>query len=305
MTAAAALLDDAGAPPPIRVEFEPRMCRQNGVDATAGCSFSCVYCPFSDLNARRHQVAHATLLRLSPALTAEAPPAVFLSPASDPFAPQAAPTTHALLSAWLPRGTRVGMLTKGIIPRATLALLADFRSQVEGIGIGVTSLDDRRNAVVEPGCPPARERLANIDRLAALGVTAALRMDPLFPELDDRPDALEALVDEGTQRGAGAVVATYVFAWGRYLRRLARVPLLAASCRHLSERAPMEGGTAWSVPLARKVATYSAIAELARSRGLTFGTCGCKDLRMREQAFWGRCRMPAYAPADGAAHACR
>ena len=53
----------------------------------------------------------------------------------------------------------------------------------------------------------------------------------------------------------------------------------------------MEGGTAWSVPLARKLETYSRLANLARAHGLQFNTCGCKDLRVREAgAFWSSCR---------------
>src|SRR5215831_9740807 len=40
-----------------------------------------------------------------------------------------------------------------------------------------------------------------------------------------------------------------------------------------TERAPMEGGQAWSVPLARKIDTYSRLAELANTHGLRFNTC--------------------------------
>jgi hypothetical protein len=185
----------------------------------------------------------------------------------------------------------VGILTKGIIPDHTLDLLARYPRQIEGIGIGVTSLDDERNRFLEPGCPPASERLQNLDRLTARGLPGVLRADPLFPDLDDRAEALSTLVDEAATRGAIAFVATYVFAWGRYLRRLRRAPLTAPSAALLTERAPMEGGTAFSVPLARKVKTYGFLAELAGRRGLWFGTCGCKDLRVRESGqVFARCR---------------
>ena len=42
----------------------------------------------------------------------------------------------------------------------------------------------------------------------------------------------------------------------------------------------MEGGTAFSVPLARKLETYAWLAQLARTHGLAFNTCRCKDLRL-------------------------
>jgi DNA repair photolyase len=267
--------------PPLTLGWEPRFCGNHVVDLTAGCSFGCLYCPFAELGARMRGVRRPTALDWTGIEALPAPPSVFLSPASDPFAPQAAEGTHRLLAHLLPRRTMVGLLTKGIVPERTIALLAEHASWVEGIGIGVTSLDERRNALLEPGCPPARARLANVERLAARGLIVTLRLDPLFPALDDEPAALAALVREAADRGAVAITAAYVFAWGRSLRRLRREPMLAGSVALLTERAPMEGGTAFSVPLARKLETYALLQELAAAHGLVFNTCGCKDLRVR------------------------
>src|SRR4030095_9149930 len=123
-----------------------------------------------------------------------------------------------------------------------------------------------------------------------------IRIDPMFPDLDDGRDALSNLLDEAAQRGANAVTATYVFAWGRYLRRLRRQPMLARSVSWLTEPAPMEGGSALGGPLSHKLATYSLLAELARERRLYFNTCGCKDLRVREMgSFPTRCRNPFFS----------
>ena len=283
------------------VEFEPRFCGNHVIDSTAGCSFGCIYCPFSDISARRRGASRPELLSLPMAEPLAAPSSVFLSPASDPFAPQAASLTHEVLSQLLPHGTTVGILTKGTIPERTLDLLAAYPRQIEGIGVGVTSLNDARNKLLEPGCPPAAERLANLDRVARRGMIAAIRIDPMFPDLDDGRDALATLLDEAARRGANAVTATYVFAWGRYLRRLRREPMLAASLALLTEPAPMEGGSAMSVPLSHKLGTYSLLAELARDRRLYFNTCGCKDLRVREMgSFPTRCRNPFFPAINGA-----
>ena len=175
------------AHPAVAVTLEPRFCANSVVDLTAGCTFSCIYCPFAAIGARRRGVSQPTPLDISDLERLPVPPSVFLSPASDAFAPQAVVNTHALLAYLLPRGTTIGIVTKGIIPEPTLALLADHRPQIEGIAVGVTSLDQRRNRVLEPGCPAAHERLTNLDRLAAYGLPAALRLDPLFPILDDEP----------------------------------------------------------------------------------------------------------------------
>jgi DNA repair photolyase len=276
---------------PVAISFEPRFCGSYVADLTAGCSFRCLYCPFADIGARRHGATRPTALDASRLDALPAPPHLFLSPASDAFTPQAAPAAHALLAHVLPRGTVVGIVTKGIVPDATLALLARYREQVEGVAVGLTSLSTTRNAALEPGCPGAQARLANLARIAHAGLRVALRMDPIFPDLDDLPGEIEAVLAAAARRGATSVVATYVFAWGRWLRRLRREPIARASCAALTERAPMEGGTAFSVPLGRKLATYERIAAEAARLGMRFGTCGCKDVRLAASAtFHTTCR---------------
>jgi DNA repair photolyase len=279
------------ARPSLTVQVEPRVCAQYVGDVTIGCSFGCVYCPFSHLAERKHRIRNPTLTDISVAIASPAPPFVLLSGSSDAFAPQAARHTHALLERWLPQGTVVGIVTKGIMPDKTLDLLHEFRCQIEGVSIGLTSLDERRNQIIEPGCPPAAERLAAIARAARRQLPVVLRIDPIFPGVDDDAAALGALLSAADRNGAGGIVAGYVFAWGRYLRRLRRVPMLADACSALIERTPMAGGFAWGVPLARKVNLYTRLAELAARYGLYFQTCGCKDLRLHEyeERFATRC----------------
>lgn len=295
------------ARPTVGVDFEPRFCRTNVVDLTAGCSFGCVYCPFSDIAARRRGVSRPTAVDISRLAELPAPPSVYLSPTSDPFAPQAAANTHALLEHVLPRGTVVGILTKGVIPDHTFDLLERYPAQLEGIAVGLASLDDARNRVLEPGCPPAAARLRNIAAARKRGIPVSLRMDPLFPGLDDTPARLEAMIAMAAREGAAKIAATYLFAWGPYLRALRREPLSAPACALLTERAPMEGGMAFSVPLARKLETYAFIAREAARHGLGFSTCGCKDLRVRDgsPSFSTSCRNTGYwagreATPDGA-----
>lgn len=271
------------AAPPLTVEFEPRFCSSHVIDLTVGCSFGCLYCPFAEIRAARVGVPRPTAVDLERLATLPAPPSVFLSPASDPFAPQAAPHAHRLLEHLLPRGTTVAVLTKGRIPEPTLELLAEYRPQVEGIAVGLSSLDDTRNRALEPGCPPATARLETLARVTARGLPAALRLDPLLPGLDDVPAALDTLVAAAARAGAVAVTATYVFAWGPTRRRLRRHPLTRVAAAALTEKSPMAGGTAYSVPLARKLDTYAMLARQAASHGLHFSTCGCKDLRVRER----------------------
>src|SRR5438093_4994569 len=109
--------------PAVAVALEPRFCANNVVDLTAGCSFSCIYCPFAEIGARQRGVSRPTPLDLSNLERLPVPPSVFLSPVSDAFAPQAVDNTHALLAYLLPRRTTVGIVTKGIILEHTMSLL--------------------------------------------------------------------------------------------------------------------------------------------------------------------------------------
>jgi DNA repair photolyase len=293
----AGILDARVAPP---LEIQPRYCVSEATDLTAGCSFACVYCPFAELNARRLGARRPTPVDVSSLDERRIPQTLFLSPASDAFAPQALANTHRLLSHVLPRGTVVGIVTKGIIPEDTLSLLAAYRDQVEGIAVGVASLDEQRNSRLEPGCPPAALRLRNVDRLAHHRIAVGLRLDPLVPDVDDGAEALERLVDEAAQRGALGVTASYVIAWGRSLRRLRHEPLLVNAVRWLTEHMDVEGGRAWGVPLNRRLQTYSLLAALTRARGLKFNVCGCKNVDLRSSSdFSMSCRNTWFLAARG------
>jgi DNA repair photolyase len=282
------------------IEVQPRYCVSHAADLTAGCSFSCVYCPFAERNAHRRGVIRPTPVDVRALDGQPAPPSLFLSPASDAFAPQAVAGTQRLLERLLPQGTIVGIVTKGIIPDETIALLERHRDRVEGVAVGVASLDEERNSRVEPGCPPAVLRLRNVDRLAASGVAAGIRMDPLIPDVDDAEGAFERLVDEAARRGALGITASYVVAWGASLRRMRREPYLAHAARQLTERVAIEGGMAWGVPLHRRADAYARLAALTSARGLKFNVCGCKNVELlASREYSTSCRNTWFLAARG------
>ena len=249
----------------VRVEFEPRFCANHVVDLTAGCSFGCIYCPFSDLGARRRGARHPVALddrSRGPASRAgerlpEPGQRSLRTPGGGRNARRCSPTCCHAAPTW-------ASSRRASSPSATLDLLAAYPRQIEGVAIGVTSLDDRRNAVLEPGCPPAHARLANLDRIAERGLIGAIRIDPMFPDVDDRPESLDRLLDEAASRSANAVTATYVFAWGRYLRRLRASHSLQLPSPFSPSRLRWRAATAFSVPLARKLETYAYLAAQAQ-----------------------------------------
>ena len=66
------------------------------------------------------------------------------------------------------------------------------------IQIDVSSCDESRNKIIEPGAPTYRERLKNIEKLSNIPGLASLvvRMDPLLPNVDDTENiATQALTE--------------------------------------------------------------------------------------------------------------
>lgn len=277
----------------------PGFCNQWGLDLTNGCAHACAYCHFQKYQALTLRHAHPSQ-ELADALSIEEflarsdyPPELYLSPFTDPLAPAAVDNLERVLQRVLPLGIKVGISTKGVVPRRIFRLLAPHAERVRLI-IGVTSLDEKRNAVIEPGCPPAHARLANLRLAGEYGLRKiTARLDPLLPGVDDLPEQLLPLLDRIAPSAAQAVTASYLFLTVLSNKaRLRQVSYLDSAVEHCTELCPIEGGMVYSVPLSRKQQMYEWFHEQCTARGLHFGTCGCKDLRLSGGTFATACSYP-------------
>lgn len=277
-------------------------CDRWSLDLTAGCEHGCLYCPF-----QRYQVLLvqreagvrdvARRLSLRDVLAQPDPPReLLLSAHTDPCAPAARAGFVHVLRRLLPAGVRVEVVTKGVVPQRALALLAAAGERAR-LSVGVASLDALRNRRLEPGCPPAAERLANLSRARACGLQSlTVRMDPLLPGVDDTPERLRPLLDEVARHGARAVVAGYLFVTPRTDRaRLATLPLLGPASAACTEYSPAHGTQVLSVPLQRKLELHAWLQRECAARGLVLATCGCKDLRLVRAGCAADCRPQALA----------
>ena len=205
-------------------------------------------------------------------------------------APAAGDNLERVLRRVLPLSVHVIVHTKGIVPRRVWRLLAGHAEQVRVI-IGITSLDEDRNHSVEPGCPSGAARLANFGMARAYGVKKiSARFDPLLPGVDDAPHQLIALLNRLTGAGVQAVSASYLFLSPLTQERLRHTPYLGEAVAYCTELCPVEASpvgtrgekteSVYSVPLERKQQVYEWLHIACADRGLAFGTCGCKDLRL-------------------------
>ncbi|MBU1894232.1 MAG: PilZ domain-containing protein, partial [Candidatus Omnitrophica bacterium] len=148
--------------PEFKISREIHSCNMYAIDLTVGCEHKCLYCHFSTIKKNEWQkenfcATEVIPVDLAPLYRLKQMPdsVVYLSPSSDAFAPLARDLTHELLSYMLPKGVIFTISTKAIIPQKTIKLLKKYKHLIEGIAVGITNLDKDRNALLEPGVPPA------------------------------------------------------------------------------------------------------------------------------------------------------
>ena len=277
-------------------------CNMYAVDLTIGCEHGCLYCHFSRLNEEESRKKYPFIkdfpipVDMGPMYKQDISPLspIYLSPSSDPFTPKARDLTHELLEYLLPKGIVFNISTKDVIPDKTIKLLKKYSSSIEGLVVGVTSLDEKRNELLEPDCPSAEERLSSVPRLLKIGCRTGVRMDPIFPLIDDTDEALNSTIKAIAKTGMKDITGTYVFSFGRFLKRLKKEPFLQKSLQLLNEKCYIAGGVALSIPLEMKKKMYEKMNAICKSYGIIFNTCGCKEVRLRDTGFPLICRNPDF-----------
>jgi DNA repair photolyase len=288
--------------PKIDIHREIHSCNMYAVDLTVGCENDCKYCHFSIANTEIWQKKYPSATKfpipvdISPIYTMDKLPetVIYLSPSSDAFAPAARELTHELLEFMLPRKVIFTISTKSIVPDKTIKLLRKYKSSIEGIAMGLTNLDDARNALLEPGCPPAKERLSHIRKLKEIGCFIGARMDPIFPGIDDTDQNINVLVKAIVAAGAQHITGTYLFTFGKFLKDFSKMPLLKDGVKLMTSKTYPMGGVAISVSMEYKIRMYTKIGETCKSHGIKFNTCGCKDVILKNTGYPLVCRNIDY-----------
>ena len=288
--------------PKLNIHREIHSCNMYAVDLTVGCGHGCIYCHFSALQqedwAKRNPVFENFPLPvdISPLYSMKSFPdsVVYLSPSSDAFAPAARDLTREVLSIMLPKGVMFTISTKNIIPKKTAKLLKKYSPQIEGIAIGVTNLDNKRNEIVEPEVPPASARMEHIKELKEIGCSIGVRMDPIFPVIDDTEENFNMVIKKAAKNGIVHLSGTYLFTFGKFLRRLSKIPELKESMSVIKEKEYPLGGIALSAPLDYRKKKYEKLNEICRKYNVKFSTCGCKQMSLQKENYSLICRNLDY-----------
>ncbi len=195
---------------------KPGMPFQWTINPYRGCEFACKYCyarythEFMELDARdfedkiyaKSAAAHLLRQELHRVRPGER---IAIGTATDPYQPaeRRFGRTRAILEVFArERGRRVGVTTKSGTVLRDIGLLREIaRSNVFGVHITITTLDERLARLLEPRAPRPALRLDAIRRLAAAGIETGVFAKPVMPWITDGEAELDALAKSVRQAG--------------------------------------------------------------------------------------------------------
>ena len=250
------------------------------LDLTQGCSTGCKYCSLADGFEPRQ-------LDISELLDGPIPDKpVYMSPRTDAFAPEALPSTRQILQEWLPGGAKVSFITKQDIPDDVIELLARHKQQI-GIEYSLARVDQGLSDYIEPNAPPAERRLQVIGNLRQAEISPLVRLNPIFPGVDDTDQALTEILDAYQQVGVEHVRTGYVVVRDSdhpVLRQqrdaVLAHPIFSRAWEFMTETVKIERGRGNTLPLAQRREKYKQIQEMSEQRGMHASVCADLDLQI-------------------------
>ena len=229
------------------------------------------------------------------------PTAVYFSPSSDLFQPVPAvlATAHDVLELLLGEGVGVSILTKGVIPQQTMALLEQHSGLVR-IQVGVITIDEAIAAQFEPDVPTPGTRIEQMRQLAAAGVPVEARLDPILPGITDSSDGLRQLFDCAASAGVTMAAAGVLFLRPAIVSALRRAvpasvlsPLFGAYGTR--DRVGLRGGSPALIDAPSRTVRadiLGRVREAAAASGITVRTCACKNPDLAS----GTCNIAGTSP---------
>lgn len=262
------------------------------INMTVGCGCRCTYCYARAFPEYAGDDYVAVYENLAPKLAAELarkrikPKRVYFSPSTDCFGPyrELQEATCEVMRVLLEAGVGVSFLTKGHILPFVYELFRAHASLVHA-QIDISTVDAKLSRILEPRAASPSRRLANIERLLAVGVQTEARIDPMVPYLTDTPGRLTALCRELAARGVRRVAAAYLHLRSGIRQQLAReLPgpvlrerVLGAFDHGVRMELRMSGSAVVALPPAYRRRGYERLKSIASRFGLQVAICACKN----------------------------
>lgn len=262
------------------------------INPAAGCAHNCAYCyikgyshyPGDNAIVLYQDTAERVAAELRSRRTK--PAYAYFCPSTDAFQPVEAvlDECYRTMRILLESGIGVRFVTKGMVPDRFLKLFTVHRGLVSG-QIGLLTLDDDLNRLLEPGAPPARDRLSTIRDLLRIGADISLRVDPVLHGVTDSEGQLNDLFSAARSCGVRSASASHLFlrpAIVRHLkRRLADTDVLDRLLEPFktADRMRLQGGSGGGLvlPVELRRRQLERLRRMAAACGLQLRLCGCKN----------------------------
>lgn len=209
------------------------------INPYVGCAFGCAYCYARDTHRwaleragaegarvaesmpawlafeRRILVKENADARLRGALRSSRAPkpgqSVVIGTATDPYQPaerRFCITRRILETLGETHGLSVTIITKSPLVTRDVALLARLGTRGSlSVHVSIITVDRDLARRLEPRAPTPEARLRAVQRLSEAGINVSVNCMPVLPGITDRPDALEALVQQVAGAGAHSISA--------------------------------------------------------------------------------------------------
>ncbi|MCW4030780.1 MAG: radical SAM protein [Candidatus Bathyarchaeota archaeon] len=237
-----------------------------------GCDHGCVYCYASSYvpqfaKCRPKKGLLQRLQRESEKLKGET---VSVANSSDPYPRLEATTrlTRKCLEILLESNCRIQINTKSNLVIRDNDLLCKMRSTV---ALTITTEDGEVAKLLEPHAPPPNHRLRAAQDLIDKGIPVSVRIDPVIPLVNDKPEKLVAtLASIGVKH---VTSSTYKIKQGNWRRFSNAMPVVAEKLKPLYFKKGEKIGGITLLPREIRLELMKKIRDLTSVNGMQFGVC--------------------------------
>ncbi len=137
---------------------------------------------------------------------------ICLGSATDPYQPgeRRYRLTRKILEVLCEKPNPLDIITKSHLILDDLDLLLELNRRTGGqlaVNMSLTTLDEAKARLIDPGAPSPRKRMDALAQLSAAGIKTRLFIMPVLPGITDQPDDLEQLVKAAAEIGVSSVSA--------------------------------------------------------------------------------------------------
>lgn len=163
---------------------------------------------------------------------------------------------------------KVQIITKSDLVVRDADLLMKMRSMVS---VTVTTDNDDTAKLIEPHAPLSSDRLEAVKTLIEKGIPVSVRVDPIIPFLNDKPESLmKTVASIGVRHVTASTCKIKSDSWKRLSTAL---PEIARKLEPLYfERGERTAGYTY-LPLNLRIDLLKTVKDLAGKYNLQFGTC--------------------------------